>query len=49
MSFKASRTPSKIDDNLEFLLDLMIILMFLTGAGVLDDVLDGFNMSFGIK
>ena len=29
---------------LEFLLELMMILMFLTGAGVLDDVMDGLHM-----
>ena len=28
---------------LEFLLELMMILMFLTGAGVLDDILDGLH------
>ena len=32
---------------LEFLLELMMILMFLTGAGVLDDILHGLNMSWG--
>ena len=29
---------------LEFLLELMMIFMFLTGAGVLDDFLDGLHM-----
>ena len=33
---------------LEFLLGLMLILMFLTGAGVLGDVLDGVHMLRGV-
>ena len=36
--------PRRLMTFLEFLLELMIILMFLTGAGVLDDVLDGLHM-----
>ena len=32
---------------LEFLLELMIILMLLTGAGNLDGVLDGLHMHYG--
>ena len=32
---------------LEFLLELMMILMFLTGAGVLDDIMDGLQMPGG--
>ena len=35
---RVQRVPSK------FLLELMMILMFLTGAGVLDDVMDGLHM-----
>ena len=31
----------------DFWLELMMILMFLTGAGVLDDVLDGLRMPQG--
>ena len=44
MSLKASRTPSKIDDIFRFLAGVDDDLMFLTGAGVLDDVLDGLHM-----
>ena len=33
---------------LEFLLELMMILMFLTGAGILDDSMDGLHMPWGI-
>ena len=29
---------------LEYLLELMMILMLLTGAGVLDDIMDGLHM-----
>ena len=36
--------PQRLMTFLEFLLELMMILMFLTGAGVLDDVLDGLHM-----
>ena len=32
---------------LEFLLELMMILIFLTGAGVLDVVMDGLHMPWG--
>jgi hypothetical protein len=32
---------------LEFLLELMMILMFLTGTGVLDDIMDGLQMPWG--
>ena len=32
---------------LEFLLELIMILMFLTGNGVLDDVIDGLHMPRG--
>ena len=31
----------------DFWLELMMILMFLTGTGVLDDVLDGLHMPHG--
>ena len=31
----------------EFLLELMMILTFLTGAGVLDDIMDGKQMPWG--
>ena len=44
MSLKASKNPSKIDDIVDFWLELMMILIFLTGAGVLDDILDGPHM-----
>ena len=45
---KASRTPSKILVTFqEFLLELMLISMFLTGAGVLDDRMDGLRMNCG--
>ena len=48
LSLKASRTPSKIDDNSQVLAEvLMIILMFLTGAGVLENVMDGLHMLWG--
>ena len=36
--------PSKIDDICRFLAELMMIWMFLTGAGVLNDILDGLHM-----
>ena len=36
--------PQRLMAFLDFWLELMMILMFLTGAGVLDDVLDGFDM-----
>ena len=36
--------PPKIDDICSFLAELMMIWMFLTGAGVLHDVLDGLHM-----
>jgi hypothetical protein len=29
---------------LELFLEMMVILMFLTGAGVLDDIMDGLQM-----
>ena len=45
MSLNASRTLSKIDDKVDFWLKLMMIVIFLTGAGVLDNVLDGLHMS----
>ena len=45
LSLKASRTSTKIDDISRVLAgDLMMILMFLTGAGVFDDVMDGLHM-----
>ena len=45
LSLKASRTPSKIDDISQVLAGaLIMILMFLTGAGVLDDIMDGLPM-----
>ena len=36
--------PQRSMTFLEFLLGLMMILMFLTGVGVIDDVLDGLCM-----
>ena len=36
--------PQRSMTFLEFLLELMMILMFLSGAGVLDDVMDGLHM-----
>ena len=44
MHLKASRTPSKIDDMSQIQLELMMILMFLTGVGVLGDDLDGLQI-----
>ena len=34
---------------LEFLLELIMILLFQTGAGILDEVLDGLHMPRGSK
>ena len=39
--------PQRSMTFLEFLLELMMILMFLTGAGVLDDIMDGLQMLWG--
>ena len=36
--------PQRWTTFVDFWLELMMILMFLTGAGVLDDVLDGLHM-----
>ena len=36
--------PQRLMTFLEFLLELMMILMFLTGAGVLDDILNDLHM-----
>ena len=44
MSFKASRIPSKIDDISGILAWVGDDLMFLTGAGVLNDIMDGLQM-----
>ena len=41
MSLKASRTPSKINEISKFLAGVDDNLMFMTGAGVLDDIMDG--------
>ena len=43
--FKAIKKPPQISMTfVDFWLELMTILMFLTGAGILDDVLDGLLM-----
>ena len=47
MSLKATRTASRLMTFWEFLLVLMMILMFLTGAAVLDDVLHGLHIPRG--
>ena len=39
--------PQRSMTFLEFLLELMIILMFLTGAAVLDDIFHGLHMPWG--
>ena len=36
--------PQRLMIFVDFWLELMMILMFLTGAGILDDVLDGLHM-----
>ena len=45
VEFKGIKNPPlRFMTFLEFLLVLMLILMFLTGSGVLGDVLDGLHM-----
>ena len=44
LSLKVSRTPSKICDIFRVFAGVDDELMFLTGAGLLDDVLDGLHM-----
>ena len=45
--FEGNTKYLKINDISRFLLELMMILMFLTGAGVLYDVLDCLDMLWG--
>jgi hypothetical protein len=44
MSLKASRTPSKIDDISRVFAGVDDDFYFLTGAGILDDVLHSLHM-----
>ena len=41
--------PQRMMTFLELLLELMMTLMFLTGAGVLDDVMDGLQSAYTLR
>ena len=44
VEFKGIKKPSRIDDISRVLAGVEMILMFLTGASVLDDILNGLHM-----
>ena len=46
--WRHQEVPQRLMIFLEFLLELMMILMFLTGPGILDDVLDGLHSAHAI-
>ena len=42
--YRHQELPQRLMIFLEFFLELMMIMMFLTGAGVLDGIMDGLHM-----